>query len=60
MHDDKKPKLGTGGRFKALKAKLSKKKGAKDPGAVAADAGRKKYGKAEFAEMAARARMKKA
>ena len=58
MHDDKKPKLGTGGRFKALKAKLSKKKGVKDPGA--ADAGRKKYGKAEFAEMAARSRMKKA
>ena len=42
MSDSMKP--GGGGRFKKLKGKL-KKKGAKDPGALAAWIGRKKYGK---------------
>ena len=39
----RKPKLGTGKRFKALTTKLSKK-GAKNPKALAAWIGRKKYG----------------
>jgi len=49
------PKLGSGGRFKALKAKLAAK-GATNPGALAAYIGRRKYGKAKFAKLAAKAR----
>jgi hypothetical protein len=45
-------KPGEGGRFKALEAE-AKASGARDPGAVAAAAGRKKYGKAKFQAMAA-------
>lgn len=47
----KKPKLGSGARFKALKKKLSKK-GVEDPAALAAYIGRKKYGKKKFAKLA--------
>ena len=54
----RKPKLGTGARFKALKAKLSKK-GIRNPGALAASIGRKKYGKKRFQKLAARGRKKK-
>ncbi len=46
----KKPKLGTGKRFKSLKSKL-KKRGAKTPAALAAWIGRKKYGKKRYAEL---------
>ena len=45
-------KLGGGGRFKKLKAKLGKK-GAKNPAALAAYIGRKKYGNKKMASMAA-------
>lgn len=38
-----KAKLGSGARFKAVE-KSAEKSGAKDPGAVAAAVGRKKYG----------------
>ena len=41
-------KLGGGGRFKALSAKLAKQKGVTNPGALAASIGRKKYGAAKF------------
>ena len=44
--------LGGGGRFAALKAKAAAG-GARNPGAVAAAAGRKKYGKAKFQRLAA-------
>jgi hypothetical protein len=54
----KKPKLGSGKRFKALTKKLSGKKGVTDPKALAASIGRKKYGKKLMAEMAAMARGK--
>lgn len=47
------PKLGTGERFKALKAKLMKKPGVANPGALAAFIGRKKYGKPKFQKLAA-------
>jgi hypothetical protein len=47
-----KPKLGSGGRFKALKAKLGKEKGVSDPGALAASIGRKKYGAKAMGAMA--------
>jgi phage head maturation protease len=51
------PKLGTGKRFAKLKSSLAAK-GAKDPGALAAYIGRKRYGKAKFAKIAAKARGK--
>ena len=46
--------LGSGGRFKALKAKLSTNSKIDDPGALAASIGRKKYGKAKFQSLAAK------
>lgn len=52
----KKPKLGTGKRFAALETAISKRKGIKDPGAIAAKIGRLKYGKAKFQKMAAAGR----
>lgn len=54
-HPDKsmrKPRLGSGARFKALKGKLAAK-GARNPGALAAYIGRKKYGKSRFAKLSA-------
>lgn len=39
--------LGQGGRFEALKRNVASK-GAKNPGALAAYIGRKKYGNARF------------
>lgn len=52
----KKPRLGSGGRFKALESAISKRKGVTNPGAIAAMIGRKKYGKAKFQKMAAAGR----
>lgn len=49
-------KLGGGGRFAALKAKLAAKGGVSNPGAVAAAIGRKKYGKKRFQKMASKGR----
>lgn len=46
-----KPKLGSGERFKKLKSMLARK-GAKDPGAVAATIGREKYGQKKMTQMA--------
>jgi len=50
--------LGQGGRFAAVKAAAAKG-GAKNPGAVAAMVGRKKYGAEKMAKMAAAGRKKK-
>jgi hypothetical protein len=50
----KKVPAGEGGRFQALKSELSRKKGVKTPGALAAWIGRRKYGKAGFQKMAAK------
>ena len=50
-------KLGSGERFKALKSKLAKR-GAKNPGALAAFIGRKKYGAKKMAKMSAAGRKK--
>lgn len=50
-------KLGGGGRFAKIKAAAAKS-GAKDPGAVAAAAGIKKYGAAKMGKMAAAGRKK--
>lgn len=46
------PKLGSGERFKNLKNMLSKKPGIKDPGALAAEIGRKKLGNKHFQNLA--------
>lgn len=48
------PKLGSGERFQALSDKLDNRKGVKDPDALAAYIGRRKYGKAKFQKLAAR------
>lgn len=52
-----KPKLGSGARFKAVERSAAKS-GAKNPAAVAAAAGRKKYGSNKMASMAAAGRKK--
>jgi hypothetical protein len=45
------PKLGTGARFSALTQALASR-GARDPKALAAYIGRKKYGKKKMASLA--------
>jgi hypothetical protein len=45
--------------FKKLKGQLAKKKGVRNPGAVAASIGRKKYGKAKFQKAAAQGKKMK-
>ena len=52
-----KPKLGSGARFKALTNKLQGK--VKNPKAVAAAIGRKKYGAKKMTAMAAKGRKSK-
>lgn len=59
MAAKKKPKLGTGKRFKAVEAS-ARKSGARDPKAVAAAVGRKKYGAKRMAKMAAAGRRRAA
>ena len=54
----RKPTLGSGARFKALKTQL-KKRGAKNPKALAAFIGRKKYGKKKMASMAKKGRKRR-
>lgn len=51
----KMPPLGSGARFKALQGELAKR-GAKNPGAMAAAIGRAKYGKVKMSKMAAAGR----
>ena len=53
------PKLGSGGRFRALKKKLANRKGVYDPAGLAASIGRKKYGKKRMAKWAAEGRRRK-
>jgi hypothetical protein len=47
--------VGSGKRFTALKGQLARK-GVRNPGALAASIGRKKYGKAQFQAMSAAGR----
>ena len=54
----KKPPLGKGGRFKALEKGLEKK-GAKNPGALAAYIGRKKYGAKKMGQLSGKGRKEK-
>jgi len=51
-------RVGTGQRFRKLTAAL-RKRGAKNPKALAAWIGRKKYGKKRFQQMAARGRRRR-
>ena len=53
MKHKKSMKPGGGGRFAKLKSSLAHKKGIKDPGAVAASIGRKKYGAKKMVKMSA-------
>jgi hypothetical protein len=55
----RKAKLGSGKRFKSLSRKLSKRKGVRNPKALAAAIGRKKYGKKKMAKMSAAGRRRK-
>lgn len=55
MPKSKKARLGSGSRFKALVSKLSSRMGkgkVRDPKALAAAIGRKKYGKKKFQKLA--------
>ena len=55
----KKPKLGTGDRFKALEDKLENKGYSEESSkAIAASVGRKKYGAKKMAAMSAKGRKK--
>lgn len=54
----KKAKLGSGKRFAALEASIAAG-GAKNPAAVAAAIGRKKYGAKKMATISAKAKKKK-
>lgn len=53
------PKIGSGQRFAKVEAAAAKS-GAKNPAAVAAYVGRKKYGKARFQALAATGRRRAA
>lgn len=55
----KKPKLGSGKRFAAIERE-ARASGARDPAAVAAAAGIRKYGKTKMAKLAAAGRKRKA
>ena len=52
---DKKPKLGTGARFKTLAHKFAKQ-GVDDPDALSAFIGRKKYGNKRMGQLSAKGR----
>lgn len=52
-------RLGTGGRFRALTAKIARRGGVRNPRAVAAAIGRSKLGKARFQQLAAAGRRRR-
>jgi hypothetical protein len=55
----RKPKLGTGKRFSSLVRSISRRGKVRNPRAVAAAIGRKKYGKRRMAKMAVRGRKRR-
>lgn len=55
-----KPKLGTGERFSRLKAALTARGDVRDPAAVAAAIGRKKYGTKRFQKLAVKGKLRRA
>jgi len=50
----KQPPLGSGARFSKLAGSLAKRPGVKNPAALAAAIGRKKYGPKKFAKLGAK------
>lgn len=56
MAESERMKAGGGGRFAKLKGELGHEKGIKNPGALAAFIGRRKYGAKRMASMAAHGR----
>lgn len=56
----RKPKLGSGKRFASLKAKLARRPGVRNAGALTASIGRKNYGKKRMAQMSAAGRKRAA
>jgi hypothetical protein len=54
----RKAKLGSGKRFKTLKKSLARK-GVRNPGALAAHIGRKKYGAKKMSKMSAAGRRRR-
>jgi len=54
-----KPKLGSGKRFASLTKSIAKNSDIKNPAAVAASIGRKKYGEAKMAKLSAAAKKRK-
>lgn len=54
----RKAKLGSGERFQKLKSSL-KRQGVRSPGGLAAEIGRKKFGKERFQKLAAAGRRRK-
>jgi hypothetical protein len=54
---NKRAPLGQGGRFAAVEAS-ARRSGAKNPAAVAAAVGRRKYGKSKMASLSAKGRKK--
>lgn len=54
----KKPPLGTGARFAALKNKLGAQPGVTDPAALAANIGAKKFGQKKMTSMAVKGKKK--
>ena len=56
----KKPKLGSGARFKALANKIARKGSVDNPGAVAAMIGREKYGTKRFQKLASKGKKRHA
>lgn len=59
MARKKKPKLGSGARFKALEKKIAARGNVSNPAAVAASIGRKKYGKKKFQALSKAGRTRK-
>jgi hypothetical protein len=55
-----KAKLGSGARFRKLKKQIAAKGNVRDPAAVAAAIGRKKYGAKKMAKLSAQGRKRKA
>lgn len=55
MTRTRKPKLGSGARFRKLAGQL-RARGARNPAALAAWIGRRKYGRARFAALSAKGR----
>jgi hypothetical protein len=52
----RKAKLGSGKRFEALKADIQARGNVRDPGAVAASIGRRKYGRKRFQRLSSKKR----